>query len=82
MLNPLVVVDFRFICILACVMSSVFTVEIVMKFSNGSVFLEFDVNVFKAILSIQRFFQSDRIQRGYREKKNHRSLLIYERMQI
>ena len=73
MLNPLVVVDFRFIWILACVMSSELTFEIVMKFLNSSVFLEFDVNVFKAILSIQRFFQSDRIQRGHRKKT---SLLI------
>ena len=82
MLNPLVVVDFRFICIPACIMSSEFTLEreqwnfylLMIRF------LEFYVNVFKAILSIQRFFNLTE----YREVslKNHCSLCICERRQI
>ena len=56
MLNPLVMVDFRFICIPACIMSSKFTLE--REQSNFYLlrFPKLDVNVFKAILSIQRFF--------------------------
>ena len=52
-------------------MSSEFTHKVVFSF------LEFDVNVFKSILSIQRFFNLTE----YREvilKKNHRSLGMQE----
>ena len=76
----LVVVDFRFICIPAFIMSSEFTIEREQWNFYLLRFLEFDVNVFKAILSIQRFFNLTE----YREVslKNHCSLCICERRQI
>ena len=38
------------------------------EISTSSVFFVLDSNVFKTILSIQKIFQSDQIQRSYREK--------------
>ena len=59
-------------------MSSEFTREVVMTFLFYQLsFLEFDVNVFKAIRSIQRFFNLTE----YREvivKKNHCSVGMQE----
>ena len=72
MLNPLVIVDFRFICIPACIMSSEFTLEREQWNFYLLRFLEFDVNVFKAILSIQRFFNLTE----YRAVSSKKSLLI------
>ena len=72
MLNPLVVVDFRFICIPACIMSNEFTLGREQWNFYLLRFLEFDVNVFKAILCIQRFFNLTE----YREVSLKRSLLI------
>ena len=58
------------LCTPACVMSSEFACEVVMNFYQLS-FCDFDVIiiVLKAILSIiSKIFQTDRIQRSYRNK--------------
>ena len=73
MLNPLVVVDFTDIrpCIPACVMSSEFTRGVVMKLLPAQ-FLKFDVNIFEAVWSIQRY---DNLTE-YKEVILKKSLLI------
>ena len=78
-MKPLVVARFQiYVCIPSCVMSREFTHKLVMTNLYQLYFLEFDVNVFKEILSIQTVFNLIE----YREVNNFTAHYAYKNADV